>query len=173
MRWPIFFMMGIAWATGTAVLAQMPTYNLGRAPTEEEVRAWDVTVGPAGKELPPGSGTAKQGAVIYERQCAHCHGLTGTEGPYPELVRDTLDPFATTIWSFINSAMPRSVPDIGLREEKLSADEVYALTAFVLFRNGIVQENDVLDAKSLPRVRMPTRDPRLDGLAPPADDSND
>ena len=175
MRWPIFFMMGIAWATGTAMQAQMPTYDLGRAPTEEEVRAWDVTVGPAGKELPPGSGTAKQGAVIYAQSCAHCHGLTGTEGPYRKLVGVTLDPFATTIWSFINSAMPRSVPDIGLRERKLSADEVYALTAFLLFRNGVdgIRENDVLDAKSLPRVRMPTRDSRLDGLAPPDDDSND
>jgi cytochrome c len=62
--------------------------------------------------------------------------------------------------------MPRNVPDVGLRQETLSADEVYALTAFILYRNGIVKEDDVLDAKSLPKIRMPTRDRRLDGLAP-------
>ena len=133
----------------------------------------DTIVGPAGKELPPGSGTAKKGAEIFAKKCAHCHGTTGVEGQFPKLVGGQLHPFATTIWSFINNGMPRSIPDVGIRAEKLSADEVYALTAFILFRNGVVQETDVLDAKSLPRVRMPTRDPRLDKLAPPAYDARD
>jgi cytochrome c len=166
MRWLGFFVLPIALATGAVVRAQSPTYHLGRTPTPEEIRAADVTVGPAGRELPPGSGTAKKGAEIFAKKCAHCHGPTGVEGQFPKLVGGELHPFATTIWSFINSSMPRNVPDVGLRQETLSADEVYALTAFILYRNGIVKEDDVLDAKSLPKIRMPTRDRRLDGLAP-------
>ena len=66
----------------------------------------------------------------------------------------------------INSSMPRLIPDIGIRAEKLTTDQVYALTAFILFKNGIIKETDVMDAKTLPRVKMPSRDPRLDRLAP-------
>jgi cytochrome c len=163
-----------ALATGTSALAQMPTYDLGRTPSAEEIRAMGISVGPAGKELPPGRGTAKEGATIYAQKCAHCHGKTGTEGPHTRLAGDQArdHPFATTIWDFINSTMPRSVALLGLRAETLSSDEVYALTAFVLYRRGIMQENDVLDAKSLPRIRMPKRDPRLERLAPRADDAS-
>ena len=75
-------------------------------------------------------------------------------------------PFATTIWDFINSAMPRRVPDIGTRDGSLTAEEVYALTAFILYRNGIIKETDVLDAASLPKIKMPKRDPHLDKVAP-------
>jgi cytochrome c len=93
-----------------------------------------------------------------------------SEGQFPALsgqrARVVNYPFATTIWDFINSAMPRKVPDIGTREGTLTPDEVYSLTAFVLYRNNIVKETDVLDANSLPKIKMPKRDPHLDKVAP-------
>jgi cytochrome c len=149
-----------------AALAQTPSYNgVGRTPTADEVRAWDISVGPAGKELPPGSGTAKDGAAIYARKCAACHGVSLEGGTAPDLVggQGTLTtlriertigsywPFATTIWDYINRGMPTT------QRGSLTANEVYALTAFLLYKNGIVQEGDVIDAKSLPEVRMPNR----------------
>jgi cytochrome c553 len=156
----------MALAVSIAALAQAPTYNVGRNPTKAEIQAWDISIGPDGKELPPGSGTAKQGAAIYAKKCAACHGPTG-EGSQlaPHLLggKGTLTtlqpvrtigsywPFATTIWDYINRAMPQG------QGGSLSANEVYALTAFVLFRNSIVQESDVIDAKSLPKVQMPNR----------------
>jgi len=152
-------------ACGAAV-AQSPTYKVGRPPTEAELRAWDHAVGPDGKELPPGRGSAIEGAKIYAAKCAFCHGKNG-EGSYPfsRLAggRGTLNtptpirssgsylPYATTIWDFINRAMPRDA------EGTLSPDEVYALTAFILFRNDIIKETDVLDKKSLVEVQMPNR----------------
>ena len=156
----------MALAASIAALAQAPTYNVGRSPTKAEIQAWDISIGPEGKELPPGNGTAKQGAAIYAKKCAACHGPTG-EGSQlaPHLLggKGTLTtlqpvrtigsywPFATTIWDYINRAMPQG------QGGSLSANEVYALTAFVLFRNSIVGETDVVDAKSLPKVRMPNR----------------
>ena len=146
--------------------AQMPTYsNVGRTPTKEEMRAWDFAIGVDGKELPPGKGTAKDGTPIYARKCARCHGPTGEEGPLMRLVGgkgtlSTMTPmrtvgsywaFATTVWDYINRAMPPN------EERSFSADEVYALTAFLLFRNGIIAESDILDAKTLPKVQMPNR----------------
>jgi len=156
----------MALTASIAAWAQAPSYNVGRSPTKEEIRAWDISIGPDGRELPPGSGTAKQGAAIYAKKCAACHGPTG-EGSQlaPHLLggKGTLTtlqpvrtigsywPFATTIWDYINRAMPQG------QGGSLSANEVYALTAFVLFRNSIVGETDVVDAKSLPKVRMPNR----------------
>ena len=149
-----------------AAVAQTPAYRLGRTPTAEEIRKWDIAVGPEGKELPPGSGTAKQGAEIYGKKCVSCHGPT-LEGSLlgPRLVggKGTLAslkpvktigsywPFATTIWDFINRGMPPK------QEGSLSPDDVYALTAFILYKNDILQESDVLDAQSLPKVPMPNR----------------
>ena len=152
--------------------AQAPTFNLGRAPSAEEIRAWDIAIGPVGKELPPGSGTAKQGAEIYARKCVACHGqnlegtrqgsrLAGGKGtltsPNPVRTIGSFWPFATTVWDFINRAMPRG------QEESLTPDEVYSLTAFILCRNDLLQETDILDAKSLPKIQMPNRD----GFIPP------
>ena len=149
-----------------AVLAQSPTYKVGRPPTEAEERAWDHTVGSDGKELPAGSGSAVEGAKVYAAKCAMCHGKSG-EGifPYNRLVGGvgTLNtanpivtvgsyfPYATTIWDFVNRAMP-----VGA-QGTLSPEEVYAVTAFILFRNGIIKETDVLDKKSLVEVQMPNR----------------
>ena len=146
--------------------AQLPTYGLGRAPTGEEIKAWDVTIPPDGKGLPPGSGTAAQGEPVYARRCASCHGERGENPKYDRLVggRGTLNtdkpvktvgsywPFATTLWSYINRAQPFDEPG------SLTHEQVYAVTAYLLYLNGIIGEHDVLDARTLPAVRMPNRD---------------
>jgi len=154
---------------GVSALAQSPTYGVGRTPSAEEIRAWDISVGPTGAELPPGRGTAKDGAQVYvKRGCAVCHGATGTGGPAPVLkgkpAEPTVDawergrvlpvrsPFATTVWDYINRAMPLG------REGTLTADEVYALTAFLLYINDVIPEDEILDAQSLPKVKMPIGD---------------
>ena len=138
-------------------LAQAPTFDLGKTATPEELQKWDIAIGPSGKELPPGSGTAKDGADLFAKKCAVCHGKAG-EGTQlgPLLVatngkRSTIMgwPFATIIWDFINRAMPINA------EGTLSANEVYGLTAFLLAKNGAIQESDVLDSKAVPKVAMP------------------
>ena len=155
-------------ATCVAGLAQTHPYNVGSTPSPEEIKAMDGLVGPSGKGLPPGSGTATEGAKTYAQKCFFCHGrnLEGVENMGPRLVGGkgslTTDrpvrtvgsayPFATTLWTYVNRSMPENKPG------SLSADEVYALSAFVLFRNEIIQESDVLDAKTLPKIQMPNRD---------------
>ena len=149
-----------------AANAQSPTYKIGRTPTEAELRAWDNIVGSDGKELPPGSGTAIEGAKLYAAKCASCHGKNGeSPSPNPRLVggvgtlntpgpirsSGSIVPYATTIWDFTNRSMP--VDAAGT----LSPNEVYAVTAFILFKNGIIKETDVLDKKSLVEVQMPNR----------------
>jgi cytochrome c len=158
---------------GGSALAQSPTYGVGRTPSAEEIRAWDISISPTGTELPPGRGTAKEGAQVYVRQrCAGCHGATLTGGLAPTLLKaekgpdaDPWDwgrvlpiraPYATTVWDYINRGMPLG------KEGTLSADEVYALTAFLLYKNDVISEDEVLDAQSLPKVKMPNRD----GFAP-------
>ena len=143
--------------------AQGRTYQLGSTPSEEEIKARDIAISPDGKELPPGSGTSKEGATVFAQKCAVCHGPRGDGGGLargivplgnakPVKIAFSLVPYATTVWDFINRAMPQSKPG------SLTANEVYAATAFVLYRNDIIKETDVLDAKSLPKVRMPNRD---------------
>jgi len=166
MRFSKLLLPVLALTVSITALAQGTTYKAGRSPTKAEIRAWDILIGPEGKELPPGSGTAKQGAAIYAKKRAACHGPTGDGSQLaPHLLggKGTLNtlqpvrtigsywPFATTIWDYINRAMPQG------QGGSLSANEVYALTAFVLFRNSIVGESDVIDAKSLPKVQMPNR----------------
>ncbi|MFQ6674534.1 MAG: c-type cytochrome [Fidelibacterota bacterium] len=160
----------LLWACGAA-LAQGPTYGMGRAPSQEEIKTWDLTVFPDGRGLPPGQGTAKQGAPLYARKCASCHGPTGGEKEGEEHVYHrplvggfgsltTIQPvksignywsYATTIWDYCRRGMPPG------QEGSLSNDECYALTAFLLYRNRIIQEDDVMDANSLPKVQMPGR----------------
>jgi S-disulfanyl-L-cysteine oxidoreductase SoxD len=150
--------------------AQSRTYGVGRTPTAEEIRAWDISISPTGEELPPGRGTPKEGAQIYRTKCAGCHGATGIEGTAPilkskagpagsdvdiwarERILPLRAPFATIVWDYINRAMPLN------REGTLTADEVYALSAFLLNINGVIPEDVVLDAKSLPKVKMPIGD---------------
>src|SRR6266446_8360728 len=128
--------------------AQLPSYGVGRPPTPEEIRAWDIAVGPDGAELPPGEGTAVSGKPVYDAKCAVCHGATGREGPQDVLVggqgslatatpQKTVGsywPYATTLWDYIRRAMPFEHPGT------LTPDELYGVTGYVLFMNGIVGE---------------------------------
>lgn len=155
-----------ATAVALPVFAQMPTYKVGRAPTPGEIKAWDIAIGPDGAELPPGRARAAEGRAVYEIKCAACHGKTGTEGPQDVLVggRGTLNtdkplktigsywPDATTVWDYTYRAMPFIQPG------SLTPEEVYQTTAYLLYLNGIIGENDVIDEKSLPHVMMPNRD---------------
>lgn len=150
-----------------AALAQSPTYHLGRTPSQEEIKAWDISIGPEGKELPPGNGLAADGSKVYARECAVCHGPTATEGKFlhgvlaggkgslttlePVKTIGSYWPYATTIFDYINRAMPLSKPG------SLTSGEVYAVTAFLLYRNGIIGEHDVIDATNLPKIQMPNR----------------
>src|SRR3989475_6471810 len=150
-------------------------YGLGRTATDEEIRAWNIDVSPTGEGLPPGKGTAKQGAQVFASKCAMCHGPTGKEGPKDRLVggQGTLTtgkpiktigsywPYATTLYDFINRAMPFNAPG------SLNPDEIYSVIAWLLFQNGIVKDDAVIDARTLPQVQMPNRngfipDPRPD-----------
>lgn len=153
-------------------LAQGPTYKRGRTPTAEELRVWNIILDPAGKELPPGSGTAQEGAKIFAQTCVLCHGPDGTGGvgregrDGPRLVgaKGTSQGlrgwrYATSVWDRINRSMPPLSPEISMtRGGALSADQVYAVTAFLLYRNGIIEENAVLDAQTVPKIVMPKQD---------------
>jgi S-disulfanyl-L-cysteine oxidoreductase SoxD len=152
-------------------------FGFGEPATAEQVAGWDIDVKPDGSGLPPGSGSVKQGAELFARLGAKCHGAKG-EGTdaAPPLVggRGTLAtdaplktvgsfwPYATTLYDYIHRAMPADAP------QSLTPGEVYALCAYLLSLNGIVPEDAVLDAQSLPRVVMPNHagftspDPRPD-----------
>lgn len=147
-------------------VAQTGTAQIGRAPSGPEVAAWDIAIGPHGRELPPGRGTATEGKIVYLQQCLACHGPSGTEGPMDRLAGGqgslatdspvktvgSYWPYATTVFDYVRRTMPLTAPG------SLTNDQAYAVTAYVLFLNGIVGENDVIDAGSLPRIPMPNRD---------------
>jgi cytochrome c len=153
---------------GVSTLAQGPPYGVGRTPTAEEIRALDISIGPTGEELPPGKGTSKEGAQLYRAKgCAGCHGAAGIGGSAPSLkskdpknpdvwargrILPIRAPFATTVWDYINRGMPLN------QEGTLTPNEVYSLTAYLLFINDVIPEDQVLDAQSLPKVKMPLGD---------------
>jgi S-disulfanyl-L-cysteine oxidoreductase SoxD len=141
-------------------------YGLGRTATAEEIKKYDMIIPPSGAGLPPGSGTAEKGKALYDAQCARCHGATGKEGPedalvggigslttkQPQKTVGSFWPYATTLWDYLNRAMPFDRPGV------LPPDDVYALTAYLLQLNGIVSPTDVIDATTLPKIHMPNRD---------------
>ena len=145
--------------------AQTRTLGIGHVARTDAVNAIDIDVLPDGQGLPPGSGSSVEGRAVYVARCAACHGPTGKEGPYDLLVggQDSLRtarplktvgsfwPYATTLWDYINRAMPFAEP------RSLAADDVYAVTAYVLFLNGIVTEQQVLSQETLAQVKMPNR----------------
>jgi len=132
----------------------------------EEVARWDISIPPSGTGLPGGSGTAKQGAAVYAAKCVACHGDKGVGKPADALVGGigslatarpvrsvgSYWPYATTLFDYVRRAMPITNP------LSLSDDEVYAVSAYVLFLNGIVGEDAVMNAQTLPQVKMPNRD---------------
>jgi S-disulfanyl-L-cysteine oxidoreductase SoxD len=144
--------------------AQSP--NLGRQLTPEEIRKMDITVVPDGRGLPPGSGSVSAGAAVYAKYCQACHGAQGAGKPQDQItgglgtlasgkpVKTAASywPVATTLFDYVRRAMPITSP------QSLTNDEVYAVTAYILSIDGIVPADAVLDAKSLPRVKMPNKD---------------
>lgn len=151
--------------------------RLGTAVSEADLKAWDLSVHPDGTNLPPGSGTPAQGAKIYVEKCAGCHGPNGKGGPNAPLVGGApltngintpktianFWPYSTTIFDFTRRAMPWVQP------RTLTDDEVYALTAYLLALNKLIGENDVMNAETLPRVKMPNREgfiPKFPALMP-------
>jgi cytochrome c len=140
--------------------------RLGVPATPEQIAGWDISIGPDGAGLPPGSGTAAAGKAVYEAKCLACHGADGAGQPNDRLVggEGTLReaapirtigsywPYATTVFDYIRRAMPYVSP------HTLTADETYAVTAYLLALNGVIGEGDVMDATTLPKVVMPNRD---------------
>jgi len=154
----------------SSTFAQSPTYGVGRTPTAEELRRMDISIGFKGEELPPGRGTAKEGAQLYmQKACVGCHGVGGIGGLAP-ILRSKQDaapevsvwkkerilplraPSATIVWDYINRGMPLG------QEGTLKPNEVYSLTAYLLFLNKVIPEDQVLDKENLPKVKMPIGD---------------
>src|ERR1700676_4645874 len=164
----ILLLLGSSVLVSSALAQSAPTYGLGRTPSAEEIRARDINIGAAGEELPPGRGTPKEGAKVFMLQgCVVCHGEEGVGGVGPALKSKTSQdlpiwkrerilplraPFATTVWDYIHRGMPLG------REGTFTPDEVYAVTAYLLFLNKVIPEDTVLDEKSLPKVKMPIGD---------------
>jgi S-disulfanyl-L-cysteine oxidoreductase SoxD len=155
--------------------AQGERHHVGRVPTPEEIKAWDISIPPDGTGLPPGKGSADEGARVYQARCQECHGPRGQGGDEAALVggHDTLAtdkplktatgywPYASTLFDYTRRAMPFKNPGT------LSNDQVYAVVAYLLTLDGIIDAKDVMDAQSLPQVKMPNRDgfirdPRLE-----------
>ena len=152
--------------TTATLLAQSPRYGVGRPPTPDEIRELGSAIAPDGAGLPRGAGTVAAGRALFAAQCARCHGpagegevgarLVGGQGtlatPRPLKTVGSFRPYATTLWDYVNRAMPFDRPGV------LEPSEVYAAVAYVLHLNGIIEEDRVMDASSLPKVKMPNRD---------------
>jgi cytochrome c len=155
-----------------AFAAERKFPSVGQPLSQAEIQRFDRMIGPEGKELPAGHGTAKEGAAIFAQRCEVCHGKNGENGIVRRLVigspnnpyrgnfydrdQDRMNgvsyyPYPTIAWDYINRAMPVTNPG------SLTPNEVYSLVAFLYYRNGIIKENDVMDEKSLPKVEMPNK----------------
>ena len=160
--------LAAALAVGLSLANAADAPRFGQPIAPGDLAPWDISIAPDGVGLPPGSGTPTQGATVYaERGCALCHGEKGAGGPSGPLVgggplnstdRDPVKlignywPYATTIFDFTRRAMPWPQP------KTLTDNEVYALTAYILALNKIIREDDVMNAETLPKVKMPNRD---------------
>ena len=148
-----------------------PKFGLGTPAFAQEISAWDIDIRPDGRGLPSGSGNAKEGRKIYQQQCAACHGDKGQGGPNDQLVgrferdvflfsgaktpKKTIGnywPWASTLFDYVRRAMPYTSPG------SLTDTEVYSVSAYLLYANGIITEDHILDAKSLPAIKMPAQD---------------
>ncbi|MCF8469603.1 MAG: cytochrome c [Parvibaculum sp.] len=161
-----------------AIAVDTASPALGTPLSQNEIDRWSITIFPDGRNLPAGSGNARNGAALYNDKCVACHGPSGKEGPASRLAgsdgffsfKDPLRilrirknplllfsvggqwPYATTVFDYIRRAMPHTAP------KSLSNDEVYALTAYILYLNGLTDKETRLDATTLPRIVMPGRD---------------
>lgn len=145
--------------------------GLGHAISPEEIAEWDISVFPDGEGLPKGEGNVKDGEVIYKSKCIACHGdnglgtatgdqLAGAQmgltSEYPEKTIGSYWPYATTVFDVVRRSMPMTAPG------SLSDNEVYAVTAYLLFLNNLIGKDDVMDASTLPKVKMPNEDGFID-----------
>ena len=150
----------------TSPCAAQTRYGFGRPATSAEIAAWNIDVSPDGKNLPRGSGTVTHGRDVYTAQCAACHGPNGEGGvgdklvggmgtlatPKPIKTVGSYWPYATTLFDYIRRAMPLTAP------QSLSNEDVYAVSGYLLFLNGLVADTTVIDAKLLTDLKMPNRD---------------
>jgi mono/diheme cytochrome c family protein len=156
---------GVLLALCSAAFAQSP--NLGKPISPEDLASWDISIGPDGAGLPPGSGTAKQGEAVFAEKCQACHGAKGAGQPNDRLVggQGSLPgdkpavktvgsywPYATTLFDYVRRAMPY------VESKTLSPDEIYAVAAYILNLTGVIGDTDVINAQTLPDVKMPNRD---------------
>jgi S-disulfanyl-L-cysteine oxidoreductase SoxD len=160
----LLMLVGCAGVTPQTSASKPPA--LGTPVGAAEIARWDISIPPSGAGLPAGSGTARQGAQVYEQKCLACHGAKGAGKPADVLAGGTGTlagktplrtvgsywPYATTLFDYVRRAMPITNP------LSLTSDEVYAVTAYVLALNGIIGEDAVMNAQSLPQVKMPNRD---------------
>ncbi|AYL95085.1 c-type cytochrome [Mucilaginibacter celer] len=140
------------------------TFGYGKTATQQEIAKLDIDVRPDGKGLPAGSGNVPNGAIIYANKCAACHAADGKEikgvklpGP-PLVIGDgktkTIGnywPYATTLFDYVRRAMPYNAPG------SLTNDEVYSLCAWLLNQNKITTASQVMNAHTLPQVKMPAQ----------------
>jgi len=152
---------------GTEILADtLLGPGLGEPASKEEIKRWDIGIMPNGEGLPPGKGTAIEGKRVYDEQCVACHGpngmgdsadqLAGAQmgltSEFPEQTIGTYWPYATTLFDMIRRSMPMTAPG------SLSDGEVYAVTAYLLYLNNIIGEQNEMNADTLPDVKMPNQD---------------
>ncbi len=155
----------LALGLASALQAAPEGPRLGKPLDPPSLAGLDINVFPDGSGLPPGSGTAAAGKVVYDTQCATCHGVKGSggsakelaggaplNGPHPDQTVGNYWPYATTLFDFVRRSMPLHAP------RSLSDDQVYAVTAYVLHINGLIGEDVEMNARTLPDVRMPNRD---------------
>jgi hypothetical protein len=159
----------LAFAVGMVVgnsASAQSTYQIGRTATPAEIKTWDIDVAPDGKNLPNGQGSVRHGAEVYRAKCAACHGahaegglgdrLVGGQGtlatPNPVKTVGSYWQFATTLFDYIRRAMPLDAP------QSLSNPDVYSVSGYVLYLNGLLPEDAVVDARTLTTLRMPNRD---------------
>jgi len=158
-----------AFTVVVTMIAQAPAADgpdLGREAAPGEIKGWDISISPDGSGLPPGGGTAADGAAVFTAKCQSCHGEKGAgqpndrlvggqgtlAGPAPVRTVGSYWPYATTVFDYVRRAMPYPQP------HSLTNDEVYAVTAYLLYLNGVIAEGDVINAQTLPQVKMPNRD---------------
>lgn len=158
--------LGLGVASVLSGPAWSAPFGFGTPATPEEIAGWNISIGRNGDNLPEGSGNVADGKVVYEERCAACHGANGQGGIGDRLAggQGTLAterpvktvgsycPYAPTLFDYIRRAMPQDAP------QSLSADQVYAVSAYLLFLNGIVPDTATMDATSLAAVVMPNRD---------------
>ena len=159
-----FLLVGCASQEG----ADSATFGFGRKVDRAEIAAWDIDIKPDGSGLPAGQGTVAEGEILYQQQCLACHGEAGRNGINDQLVskfdpavnfslgleRKTIGsywPYATTLYDYIHRAMPHTAPG------SLEPAEVYALSAYLLVLNDIVEEDAVMNRDTLPAIEMPAR----------------